>query len=1005
MPRHLIGCPDDNKGGLVADKSPKAILTLTYGVGSTTVIADGSASFARQGTLRRWRIDFGDGSVISGSGFPPANTPYTYSGPPGIVDITLYVEDNKGRMDLVHASTELTNPAPPNLPPEAVLTLLTAGTVSDVVQVSTSGSRDVDGALVSGFIQWGDGSPNTPWISTVTEYFHAYASAATYTITLSLTDNASPALTTTAQILVIVAADPIPPDPDPPPDPLPTNVPPQAVFTYLFGQFAGQPYTFSTTDTVDLDGTLVSGSVNWGDGSALETWTTPLPATLSHIYAAAGTYTVTYQVTDNGGLSSPLTRIATIQAVPVPPDPPVNAPPVATISRTAGVYAGEVFVFALAASDPDGTIATWSFSPGDGTAAVGGLGDPPDTRTHIYTVVHASRSASLTVVDNEGLARTVAVTTAVLAVPVPPPPSTSDNAYFDALVARASHYVNYSLRNTAQIAAYRHGSAINVFYLYPNDPDPRQIDLAKIIIPDFPATGAVLSAPMTSGATSYVTASGTANGPNIYYKLDNEIVKWQSTVVAGDGTVTTTVLRAQLGTSAAVHVAGTSVGIGTNSLGGPPKLPLRTVDGHNYLCTWDFWFGAELKNPPSGLTTWKHFTFRHGTSGSDGTKAIEIRTRFDASGLASDEIGRIDVRRYVASPDATGDVFNQIAPFTIKSQKRTRYWALLECVVGDGRVDGVNWDRFSLWVGDETRPAVKLIDRVRYETNSGSILNLWFECGTSVTTIAPNRGPLVSYGGNFVALLDDPDVAGVIAGAGTGGGVTPPVTGELVVYDTFTAAVTVELSTWISDNGATWAISQQVGPGLPGALDTPALPSVLWKVADGSDWISPMFGVSTGSRASYTVTPPVGLTLSADYYMEFPLHGGAVAGPGRFFYIMLRCTAPGTFYGLGFYNSGTVPNNTFLFKMIGDVYTELAAGYQAWSPGYHTPGSVKDIVKGQIVGDTISLWRNGINILQTTDGTITAAGLPGLGMGNVRVPTNRTDSSLAITHLSVVNLG
>ena len=96
-----------------------------------------------------------------------------------------------------------------------------------------------------------------------------------------------------------------------------------------------------------MDGTIVSWTWNFGDG------TTGSGQTTSHTYTYGNTYTVTLTVTDNQGATG-------TQSQNVTPDI-ANAPPTAQFTSTpTGVY--RLDFNAYTSSDPDGTIVscTWN---------------------------------------------------------------------------------------------------------------------------------------------------------------------------------------------------------------------------------------------------------------------------------------------------------------------------------------------------------------------------------------------------------------------------------------------------------------------------------------------------------------------------------------------------------------------------------------------------------------------------------------------------------------------
>jgi len=89
--------------------------------------------------------------------------------------------------------------------------------------------------------------------------------------------------------------------------PTPINAPPVASFT---SACSGLACSFNGSGSSDPGGTITNYAWNFGDG------TTGSGATGSHTYTAAGTYTVTLTVTDNGGATgAQSTSVTVIQAL------------------------------------------------------------------------------------------------------------------------------------------------------------------------------------------------------------------------------------------------------------------------------------------------------------------------------------------------------------------------------------------------------------------------------------------------------------------------------------------------------------------------------------------------------------------------------------------------------------------------------------------------------------------------------------------------------------------
>src|SRR5207244_715245 len=235
-------------------------------------------------------------------------------------------------------------------------------------------SSDPDGSVTSWQWTFGDGTTG----STAQNPSHTYSAGGSYTVTLTVTDNQGAQNTVTHSVA-----------------PSQPNQPPTAAFT------ASCPtLTCSFTDqSSDPDGTIATWRWDFGDGSAAGTTRNP-----SHTYSAGGSYTVTLTVTDNQGAQNSVTHS-------VAPSQP-NQPPTAAFTASCPTLTCS---FSDQSSDPDGTIATWQWTFGDGTT-----GSTAQNPSHTYSAA-GSYTVTLTVKDNQNASSSPVSHTVQVTAPNQPP--------------------------------------------------------------------------------------------------------------------------------------------------------------------------------------------------------------------------------------------------------------------------------------------------------------------------------------------------------------------------------------------------------------------------------------------------------------------------------------------------------------------------------------------------------------------------------------------------------
>lgn len=170
------------------------------------------------------RLDLAtSGDPASGAAFTPAISPTGRYVTFAHTAANLVGDDTNNQLD-VFVRDRVTNARP-----EAALTL---SRQERRVSADASASRDPDGAIVTGSIAFGDGTPAATGLQAV----HEYARGGTYTVTATITDGDGATATTSLPVTVPDPAAPPPPSPLPDPvapivttAPIPPSAPPALV--------------------------------------------------------------------------------------------------------------------------------------------------------------------------------------------------------------------------------------------------------------------------------------------------------------------------------------------------------------------------------------------------------------------------------------------------------------------------------------------------------------------------------------------------------------------------------------------------------------------------------------------------------------------------------------------------------------------------------------------------------------------------------------------------------
>jgi PKD repeat protein len=347
--------------------------------GLTCSVSSQGTADPNTGDTIAYSWNWGDGTALS-TGASPAAHVYAAS---GSYTITLTTTDGWGKGASTTRSVILSEPAGNTAPHVEFTTSCASFTVC---QMNSAGTSDAEGDALKYSWNWGD--LTTP--STTASPAHTYASPGTYTVSLTVSDVWGKSSTVSHDVTIT--------------EPAGNNAPTAVIASGTCPSFT--TCAMSGTGSSDPDTAAGDGIRNyvwtWGDGTPDTTGTS---ASQSHVYAVAGTYTVTLRVLDKWGRSS----AAVTQSVTTLAEPAGNNPPTVTFAQPV-CSVRTCPVSAAGTTDADGGIRSYTWSWGDSTADSTGTST---SSSHTYTAA-GTYTITLTVTDNWGktstATRTVTIT-------------------------------------------------------------------------------------------------------------------------------------------------------------------------------------------------------------------------------------------------------------------------------------------------------------------------------------------------------------------------------------------------------------------------------------------------------------------------------------------------------------------------------------------------------------------------------------------------------------------
>lgn len=158
---------------------------------------------------------------------------------------------------------------------------------------------------------------------------------------------------------------------------------------------------------------------------------------------------------------------------------------------------------------------------------------------------------------------------------------------------------------------------------------------------------------------------------------------------------------------------------------------------------------------------------------------------------------------------------------------------------------------------------------------------------------------------------------------------------------------------------------------------------------------------NTDDHFAYTLTPAASLTNnSADCQIKMvcPVRSATGGSARATYFLILRWQDSNNFYAATFTYAASSANwSVGIYKKVSGAVTQLDLQSSV------TLGN-NDTYIFEAIGDALSAYVNGSLVSTTTDSAITAAGLPGAGMGNLLVATHDIDFNSRVSLLEYTEL-